>query len=295
MICIYHSKDLDGLTSGAIVRRKYPDCKLIGWDYGEEMPDFAQFVGEDIIMIDVTFPIKIIDELRKVTKSLIIIDHHIGFYKDYLEFYPNGENRYNDLLFVYQNGIAACEIGWRYLFPNEEVPLAVKFLSMYDTWNHGEGNDWEFRILPFQYAMRLYATSVEKYPMYLFDMGPDDAGFEMNGNEYVWNMVEEGQLIIRYQTEVNKKACVGAFPMTFKGLRAICLNQANSSSTAFDSVWDEEKYDIMMPFFYNGKLYKFSIYTTKDTDCSVLAKSMGGGGHKQAAGFETKTFEEAFI
>ncbi len=34
MIGIYHSADLDGFTSGAIIKRKYPNAKMIGYDYG---------------------------------------------------------------------------------------------------------------------------------------------------------------------------------------------------------------------------------------------------------------------
>jgi nanoRNase/pAp phosphatase (c-di-AMP/oligoRNAs hydrolase) len=44
----------------------------------------------------------------------------------------------------------------------------------------------------------------------------------------------------------------------------------------------------MLTFQYDGKAWQCSIYTTKnDIDCSVIAKSLGGGGHAGAAGFTT--------
>lgn len=50
MICIHYDRDLDGFCSGAIVKKKFPDCKLIGWDYGRALPDFEKFNGEDVVM-----------------------------------------------------------------------------------------------------------------------------------------------------------------------------------------------------------------------------------------------------
>jgi nanoRNase/pAp phosphatase (c-di-AMP/oligoRNAs hydrolase) len=33
--CVYHSADLDGKMSAAIVRSKLPDALLVPWNYGE--------------------------------------------------------------------------------------------------------------------------------------------------------------------------------------------------------------------------------------------------------------------
>ena len=47
-------------------------------------------------------------------------------------------------------------------------------------------------------------------------------------------------------------------------------------------------YDIVMPFNYNGRKWRYSIYTVKTgVDCSRIAKQFAGGGHPQAAGFTT--------
>jgi hypothetical protein len=38
MICFYHSADLDGHCSGAIIKKVHPECELIGINYGDEFP-----------------------------------------------------------------------------------------------------------------------------------------------------------------------------------------------------------------------------------------------------------------
>ena len=57
------------------------------------------------------------------------------------------------------------------------------------------------------------------------------------------------------------------------------------------------EYDAVIPFFYiNGK-WKYSIFSNKDNiDCSQVAKTYDGGGHKGAAGWITDKliFEELY-
>jgi len=46
MKCFYHSVDLDGHCSGAIVKRAYPDCEMIGINYGDKFPWQQVYEGE---------------------------------------------------------------------------------------------------------------------------------------------------------------------------------------------------------------------------------------------------------
>lgn len=283
MICIYHSKDLDGYTSGAIVKRKYPDCKLIGWDYGEVVPEIPS--GEDIIMIDISFPMADMLRIRQKSKSLTWIDHHISAKKEFDSYFNGIDVTEHGINYIYQLGIAACEIGWNYFFPNEKMPEAVLLLGQYDTWRKEDEKRWENAILPFQYIMRLKCNSAETFPTELFEDSP----------VRVDSLIEKGHLILKYQKSQDNRAMKASFVIDFEGLRALVLNIGGASSNTFLSVWDEDKHDIMIPFFYSGNKWTFSIYTTKDDiDCSALAKARGGGGHKKAAGFISEKLPENF-
>ena len=60
-----------------------------------------------------------------------------------------------------------------------------------------------------------------------------------------------------------------------------------TNSQMFDSVWDNTKYDAMLTFGWRKGKWTVSLYTDKEhVDVSVAAKNRGGGGHKQAAGFQ---------
>ena len=283
MICYYHNHDLDGFCCGAIMRRKFPNAQFVGYDYGQP---FEQVVGEEIVMADVSLPMVTMLKVAQASNYRFTwIDHHASAIKDYQDFFGATETPINAVL---QDGIAACEIAWKYFFPDEEMPLAVKLLGEYDTWRNQNAHIWETMILPFQYGMRQICNSLETFPMYLLESAI---------HIEVPKITEKGALILSYQAQQDEMSCrLAAFEKTFKGLRAICLNTGTRNSQTFKSVWDESKHDIMLPFSFNGKKWTFSIYTTKDEiDCSVLAKEMGGGGHRKAAGFEVSDMGIVFI
>lgn len=281
MIGVYHNRDLDGFTSGAIIKLKYPDAKMVGYDYG--LPFEQEITGEPIIMADVSLPMKTMVKIAQLSNwQLTWIDHHISAINDFKEFVGNGESFCNAIL---ENGIAACEGTWKHLFPEKQMPLAVKLLGEYDTWRNSDKQRWDNEILPFQFGMRLYCNSVDSFPIEVFE-----------NEELVKQIIHEGLTVLKYQSQVNELQCKKAsFETEFNGLRAICLNGGGFNSDVFKSVYDESKYDIMMPFQFDGKKWTISLYTTKDeVDCSVIAKANGGGGHKKAAGFQVEDISKVF-
>jgi uncharacterized protein len=287
MICIYHSKDLDGYCSGAIVKRKYPDAKMIGYDYGQPFPWDEIPVNEPVIMIDVSLPMAEMSKLSiHSNHNFTWIDHHISAITDF--------NNYKDIdiqavTAILENGISACEGGWKHLFPDEEMPTAVKLLGEYDTWRNKDKDRWDNAIMPFQYGMRMFCQSAETFPQELMDEYP------IVTDNPVYKIIHEGKLILSYQKTQNERACKSSFEIEFEGLKAICLNNGGANSQVFDSVYDESKHDVMIPFVFTGKHWTFSIYTTKDEiDCSIIAKSKGGGGHKKAAGFQLPELPNEF-
>lgn len=287
MICIYHSRDLDGFTSAAIVKKKYPHAELIGYDYGQPIPWDKIPSGQKVIIVDVSLPMQDMERLASHSVwQLTWIDHHISAIKEY-EAYV--KDKVNFMEVFLKNGIAACELAWQYLFPTEEMPEAVKLLGEYDTWRKEDAVRWDNEILPFQFGMRSICNTPDQIPEWVIE-----SNYPYKQKVKIDEIIDNGNAILRYQAQVNESLCRRtAFETNFKGYRAICLNACGINSDAFKSVYDAEKHDIMMSFFFNGDQWIFSLYTIKpDIDCSAIAKSMGGGGHRGAAGFQIDKLEE---
>ncbi len=283
MNCYYHNRDLDGYCSGAIMKRKFPNAKIIGYDYGLplEIP-----VGIPIIMADVSLPMPTMFKIAQASGfNFTWIDHHVSAINEYKEF---AKGKTDFLKPVLEEGFAACEIAWQYFFPDEDTPIAVTLLGEYDTWRRANQDHWDNFILPFQYGMRQICNSLDTFPMHLLQPG--------SHREQVDEIIKAGKLILRYQSQQDEYQCrIASFECEFEGLRAICLNGGGFNSNTFDSVYDESKHDVMMPFQWKKGQWAISIYTTKDDiDCSDIAKSNGGGGHKKAAGFQVDDIYSVF-
>lgn len=269
-LCIYHSADLDGHCSGAIIKYKYPDAVMHPLDHGDEI-DMNWVCDFDTVFICdfVLSPFSKMVELNKKV-SLIWIDHH----KTAIDAMKED----GDVFFgIQQNGIGACELTWKYLFPSEPVPRGVKLLAQYDVWDHSD-----LDTLPFQYGMKSIGdTHPIKDNMYKWN------NVFFNDHKLFEKTCNAGDAVIAYRDLLNKRICeVQAFETVIDGYKAIACNRGLESSQMFETVWDKEKYDLMISFYLSKDMqWCISLYTNKEgIDVSVIAKKYGGGGHVQAAG-----------
>jgi len=270
MKCFYHN-DLDGHCSAAILAKYYKEYGLpfkkddfFEINYDRDFPFDKIKKGEQVYIVD--YSLKDNNEwkrLNKITDGVVWIDHHASA----LEKFGN-----LDLSGIRKDGTAACELAWKYFFENRPTPFAIKLLGDYDVFAF----QYKDKTNLFQNAMRSYETfPTNEIWQSLLDS--DDVEFYL----------KEGDPISRYiAKEYEKQVKDNGFELDFEGLKAIVCNSHERRSQLFDSIYDESKHDIMMPFSFNGQKYTFSMYSTKDNvDCSKIAAKFGGGGHKKAAGF----------
>lgn len=277
MKCFYHSADLDGKCSGAIVKMEFPHCELIGIDYGDEFP--WQWIEdcEEVWMVDFCLqPHEDMERLRKVCGgNLVWIDHHKTAleWADNFGFDTKGSRRLD---------LAGCELTWEYIHPTDPLPLSVQLLGRYDIW--------KWRDIPgclaFQMGMRLK------------DVRADDTELwaRLFGKSYslpsplVDSIISDGETVLAYQKQSNSGVCsYAAHEIDWEGMRWIALNGPYRSSQVFESVYDPTKYHGMLVYGWCKTQWRFGLYSDRDdVDVSEIAKKHGGGGHKGAAGFQAK-------
>lgn len=263
--CFYHSADLDGKCSAAVVKHCVPTAELIPIDYGQVF-HWSSIKSNDVVYM-VDFALQPFSDMVKLNNmcNLIWIDHH----KTAIEDYERSEETFKGNLRI---GIGACALTWEWL-SCLNVPLFIKLLAEYDVWDHHDP-----LTLPFQYGMRLYDTDPHASVWVRL----------LRDKEFVQDIVENGRIIINYKSEQDKiQASAKCFFTEFEGLECLVANHGPSNSKFFDSLWDSTKYDAMIMFYWKKDHWSVSLYTYKpDVDVSVIAKKYGGGGHKGAAGFQ---------
>lgn len=273
MKCFYHSADLDGHCSGAIVKRNSPECEMIGINYGQEFPWNSIEKGERVFMVD--FGLQPFSDMVLLNNlcDLVWIDHHKTAIQDAHD--NNFLSRGGQWL---EEGKAGCELTWEYFYPGEPIPWAVHLLGRYDVWDHSDEHT-----LPFQYGMRQFDNTLP----YNHELWVK----VFQGGEFTVNVLNNGKLLLAYEEAQNKKFCKAyAFETELIGMTGICANRGFTNSKVFDSVYDPNKHHLMITFCRlkppAGK-WTVSLYSTRDdVDCGAIAKSFGGGGHKGAAGFQ---------
>ena len=273
MKAFYHLADLDGHCSGAIVKMAYPDCEMIGINYGDDFP-WADIKQEEIVYM-VDFSLQPFKDMIKLFNSceLVWIDHHKTAIEEY--------KKYSDIVKLDWCGMrdikkAGCELCWEYFNLEKPYPEVVRLLGRYDVWDLGE------RILSFQFGMRLN---------------------EWNPNENCWNNLlnndlnmianieERGGVVRTYKKQQDKQIMDKfSYEIEWEGYKCLVCNINIFNSQTFKSKWDKKKYDIMIGYAsVKGEYYTVSIYTDKKgIDGSIIAKKYGGGGHAQASGFQCK-------
>ncbi len=276
ILCIYHSADLDGHCSGAIIKHKFPNAVMYPMNHGDII-DWDKIKKFDIVYI-CDFVLNPFSEMIKLENMknihLIWIDHHqsaINYLKESKK-----------VIFGIQKvGVGACELTWKYIFPDKKVPRCVKLLSQYDVWDHSDSNT-----IPFQYGMK---SKGDTYPtnnnMYKW------VNVFLSNQRFIDKTCKDGDVIISYKNEFNKNMCnIQAFETVIDGHKAIACNRGLESSQMFKSIWNNKKWDLMISFYLSKTCKWFvSLYTDKKgINVSEIAIKHGGGGHIQAAGFECK-------
>lgn len=270
--CCTHS-DEDGLFSGMLVHRKYPQTRIYQLNYGKEFDEAK--LGDYTFVTDFSFDS--LDTLYRIsTKThMVWIDHHMII--------RNAAEKNFNPIGLRRTDCSAAKLTWEYLYPGEPCPLAIQYVSDYDTWEW----DKNLKALYFHYGLGM------------MDLRPNDRKSEkmfeqiLTDNDYVDRICLIGQKIDNYIKAHNKIVVDdGAFETEIDGIKAVACNCKNTNSLLFDSINHKYKdYPLRMLFSYfaNIKRYRVSIFsldTEKYPACDVCTK-FGGGGHVGAAGFTT--------
>lgn len=278
--CFYHSGDWDGIMSGAILRKRFNEDNFVklnlhpinyGEDYDEKV--FKVVEKDDIVyMVDFAMkPIKKMVKLAKQCKELVWLDHHADTIRmaDEIGFNPSGRR---------VDGTAGCILTWQWFFPTEPVPEGLNLIGKYDVWNLDDE-----RIKPFYAGMELASHSPKSMI----------AEMILRDNKAVFNdILNQGEIIRSYQRkQYLESAKHNGFEIDFGDYKAFAINGFVDIDDLIDEgLFDQSKYSFLLMFEKRTDWWKFSMRSRGDgcVDVSAICRRFGGGGHKQASGFETK-------
>lgn len=257
-LVIYHAHCPDGWCSAYIAKEKYPNAKLWGASHGTPIP-IEQVKGKHVLMVDFSYKRDVLLELKAAAASMVVLDHH-----------KTAEADLQGLDFcVFDMDRSGAGLTFDTLYSGHTRPWWVNYTEARDLW---------------RLDSLIYVREVSAFLMAL----PQtlEAWDQMTSNTVLQEAVDRGRAIRMHIDHYIEKVNDHVQKGTLSGYRTAVINASypNISDVLNESC---KKYEIGLGWFETstGNM-QFSLRSTGDLDVSDIAKQFGGGGHKNAAGFQ---------
>ena len=277
-ICFHHN-DLDGIVSGAVVRKFYPDAKMIPINYSESRNE--DLTGKRVIIVDFSF--EDIDLVKEQCAELIWCDHHKTAKNDNKKAWNDPEIKgYRSLdyagcmlTYAFFNNIPLADIGD--MAKDPKTPAVVRHVSMYDMWQFAEGDEVD----------AFCATAFVQLH------SPDSLDFQPlleNSFNLQMQYIRTGEILVQAAIDRVKhvarreEAKVSKTPSG--NITFLIVNSTSDISRLGSYINKELGYDIAAMFEIVNNRCRVSLRSlTRNVE--VIAYELGGGGHVGAAGYTT--------
>jgi uncharacterized protein len=274
-LCIYHHGCADGFAGAFVVRRYMrehaifnahatdsPTLKLEPVEfhpgiYGEAPPDVTD---RDVILVDFSYKRPDLLRMAAQARSILIIDHHKSAAEELLDLPANTRT-------VFNMGKSGAMLAWEQFFPGQMPPLLLDHIQDRDLW--------QFR-LP---MTREIVAALYSYPM-------DFDTWDKLMKQSMLNLEHEGRALLRQQ-ESHVDALIenltrwvhfgdtpipaANVPWFYASEVAGRLADGNPFAAAYHDDEDGRKWSLRS--------------NAEGADVSAIAQALGGGGHRNAAGF----------
>jgi len=287
---VFHHNDMDGYSAAHIIKRyKGLNMSDIKRDFVEVTHDIESDKkkfesvneGEEVWIVDFSFTEPTVENILNLMKKnckITWIDHHISSV-ELIKSHPE-LNRIPGLI---KDGISGAALTYLYCFNSkegrdvtvDECPEYIQLISDYDCWY--------LKMNPRTDLFKLYYDCAPNKWEFLDQCYDNrfDSGF-------IAKCCEGGKIVKNFIDNENKyyRETYG-YESEYDGMKVFVVPK-DSNSWIFGELI--QKYPMVVNYGFDGEKYTYSLYADKkfSTDCSKIAEKHGGGGHKGAAGFQSK-------
>lgn len=254
-VILYHGNCYDGFGAAWATWKKLGDkAQYLPVQYGDSPPSYDG--SHEIFILDFTYPRPVIEQMAARNKRVVIIDHH----KSAMKALAGLKNTVFDL------DKSAAVLAWEYFFPGVETPRLLQYIQDYDLWKFELPNSKEVSL-----ALTAYPMDFKVWD----GLDPDE-------------LAEDGRPQLRLRAQLVQMMCAEAKLVRFEGHEVPVVN-----ATAYGSEVGEEllkrfpNSPFALSYYDRAGQRHWSLRSRPDFDVSLVARKYGGGGHQQAAGFET--------
>ncbi len=269
---LYHAGCADGFGSAYAAWTVLRDeAEYLPVSYGYPPPDLKD--ARNIYLLDFAYPLEELEKLKaQASGEFVVIDHH------------KTNTHLEDLDYaIYEQDRSGAVLAWDYFQEGDKpTPALLEYIEDRDLWK------WNL-----EYSSEINAA-LQSYPKSFDVWIMLDTRMEME----IMGLIDEGQAILRFQNQLVESIVRNAQPTDFYGYKGVPVVVTpilhSEVGHALLQKYPDAPFSVTYRDTIQGKLDLKPVRTyslrSEDSreDVSKIAKENGGGGHRNASGFETE-------
>lgn len=286
-IVYYHRNCFDGMAAAWVVRRHLQSTDIISTELANESNNW-QFIpvqygdnkvmdgliqdcyenaniNDRYIIVDFSFPRQLMEMMFNKAKGMLVLDHH-----------KTAEENCKGLDFCrFDMNQSGAGMAWRHFFPGGPVPALIAYIEDRDLWRFALHKSKEVNAYIQSFPQEL------SYYEFLHD--------ELQGAFGLDRAILAGASIERYKDSMVDTICKNAVLRSIFGYKVPVVNTTLLFSEVghkLCKIYMDRPFSASFFIRQDGKI-QYSLRSIGDFDVSAIAKVGGGGGHRNAAGFES--------
>ena len=277
-LVIYHSNCRDGFTAAWVARRALgEDCDFFPANYGQDPPDCT---GREVYILDFSYKRPAMRQILSQAMKVTVLDHHktaqeelAGLSDEFClrpDLIANPPGSHLPVIWFNMTKSGA-RLAWEYFFPETTVPKLVLYVEDRDLWKYELGES------------RQINASIESVPM---NWGTWDRLFGELDCDLPIGLINEGAAIERYKENLVEQICMKAQKVKIGGHEVLAANTSVLFSEVAGKLAEDKPFGAAW-FCRGDGVIQWSLRSRDGgIDVSEVAKAYGGGGHRNAAGFQ---------
>jgi hypothetical protein len=268
-VCFYHAGCPDGFGAAWSVRRAWGEEARYWPRSHDDLLPLEALEDALVVFVDIAVDNQQLRALAEVAGHVVLLDHHISAKLRYESDLPTVnaiEDAGHEIYFDLDHSGAV--IAWNYFHPGTAPPALLDYVEDQDLWNWKLSGSEEVNA-----AIGSYPREFEEW----------DALAQRTPAE----LMREGEPIVRANKMEVRRAIQNPYPIQIGSDRVEAVNATGNRSAIGHELAKRNAFGRAWGCVYriSGSQVHATLYSIGDLDVSQIAANLGGGGHRNAAGF----------
>lgn len=275
-LVIYHANCTDGFGAAYAAWTKLGDqAEYLPMNYGEALPNVD---GRDVYILDFSFSKEITQDIMDRCAKFVWLDHHKTAFENWCDYdwsskykaiFPEGK------FIELDNERSGALIAWEYFNPDVAVPVVIRHIDDRDRWQ------WKIN------GSKEIHAALQSLRPWTFESWKENFSYEKYGH-----LIQQGQAIQSTLNQQIRDIAAKACTCRIDGAVGLSVNSMlNISEVGNELAKVSGTYALVWYLDGNTKRANCSLRSIGDYDVSKIASKFGGGGHKNAAGFNVRVID----